>query len=75
MRHHLALGYRKPVVVALTGIGSVVSIWLLLSIFADLPCRPCPAWGCNMNFDSLLSAAGLLDPFTLFIMVVGPLSA
>ncbi len=24
-----------------------------------------------MNFDSLLSAAGLLDPFTLFIMVVG----
>ena len=31
------LGYRKPVVVALTAIGSVVSLWLLLSVFADLP--------------------------------------
>ncbi len=39
------LGYRKPVVVALTGIGSVVSIWLLLSIFADLPLPAMPGLG------------------------------
>lgn len=39
------LGYRKIPAVLLTGVGSVVAIWFLLSVFANLPLPAMPGVG------------------------------
>ena len=39
------LGYRKIWVVLVTGVGSVVAIWFLLSVFANLPLPAMPGLG------------------------------